>query len=97
MKTFDKAKYLKELNNLSLYQYKDVDKMYDVYQNKLIEIIDKFAPYITLLKKHSKLKLKPWIISSILKSIKIKNLYYKKFLKTQKSFGIIDRNTTGTL
>ena len=46
MKTFDKAKYLndiKELNNLSLYQYKDVDKMYDVYQNKLIEIIDKNA------------------------------------------------------
>ena len=38
MKTFDQAKYLndtKELDNLNLYQYKDVDKMYDVYQNKL--------------------------------------------------------------
>ena len=54
MKTFDKAKYLndiKEPDNLNLYQYKDVDEMYDVYQNKLIEIIDKNASYITLSKK----------------------------------------------
>ena len=77
---------MKELDNLKPYQYKDVNKMYDVYQNKLIEIIDKNAPYITLSKKQSKLKLKPWITSSILKSIKIKNLYYKKFLKTQNIF-----------
>ena len=56
MKTFDKAKYLndiKEPDNLNLYQYKDVDEMYNVYQNKLIEIIDKNAPYITLSKKNS--------------------------------------------
>ena len=89
MKTFDKAKYLndiKELDNLNLYQYKDIDKMYGVYQNKLIEIIDRNVPHITLSKKQSKLKLKPWITSSILKSIKIKNLYYKKFLTTQKKF-----------
>ena len=83
MKTFDKAKYLndiKEPDNLNLYQYKDVDEMYNVYQNKLIEIIDKNAPYITLSKKKQlKLKLKSLITSSILKSIKIKHLYYKKF------------------
>ena len=86
MKTF-KAKYfndIKELDNLNLYQYKDVNKMCDVYQNKLIEIIDKNARYITLSKKQSTLKLKSWITSSILKSIKVKNLHYKKFLKTQK-------------
>ena len=48
MKTFDKAEYLndiKELDNLNLYQYRDLDKMYDVYQNNLIEIIDRNAPY----------------------------------------------------
>ena len=44
---------MKELDNLKPYQYKDVNKMYDVYQNKLIEIIDKNAPYITLSKKNS--------------------------------------------
>ena len=54
MKTFDKTKYLnniKQLDNLNLYQYIDVDKMYDVYQNKLIEIVVKNAPYIFLSKK----------------------------------------------
>ena len=55
MKTFDKAKYLngiKDIDNLNFYQYKDVDKMYDVYQNKTIEIIEKYAPYITLSKNN---------------------------------------------
>ena len=54
MKTFDKTKYLsdiKEVDNLNLYQDKDVNKMYDVYQNKLIEITEKNVPYITLSKK----------------------------------------------
>ena len=53
MKTFNKTKYLngiKELDNLNLYQYEDVNKMHDVYQNKLIEVIDKNSPYITLSK-----------------------------------------------
>ena len=43
----------------NFYQYKDVGKMYDVYQKKLIDIIDKNAPYMTLSKKQSKLKVKP--------------------------------------
>ena len=54
MKNFDKTKYLsdiKEVDNLNLYQDKDVNKMYDVYQNKLIEITEKNVPYITLSKK----------------------------------------------
>ena len=61
METFDKEKYLndiKVLDNLNLYQYKDVDKMYGVYQNKLIELIDKNASYITLSKKKKKKKKK---------------------------------------
>ena len=51
MKTFDKIKYLndiKRLDDVNLYQYKDVDKMYDAYHKKLIKIIDKKAPYIAL-------------------------------------------------
>ena len=56
------------------------------FQNKLIEIIDSNAPYITLSKKQSKLRHKPWITLSILKSIKNKTLYYKKFMKTKNKF-----------
>ena len=60
--------------------------MFDAFHNKPIEIINNNAPYITLSKKQSKLKHKPWITSSILKSIKNKNLQYKKFMKTKNKF-----------
>ena len=33
--------------------------------------------------QHKDVELEPWISSSILKSIKTKNIYYKKFLKSQ--------------
>ena len=60
--------------------------MFNIFQNKLIEIIDSNAPYITLPKKQSKLRHKPWISSSILKSIKNKTLYYKTLMKTENKF-----------
>ena len=81
MKTFDKAKYLsgiKELDNLNLYQYKDIDKMYGVYQNKLIEIIDKNVPYITLSKKTVKTKVET------LDNFKYSKIYQNKKFVLQK-------------
>ena len=89
MKNFDQEKYIqdiKELDNLNLHQYKDVNIVLDVFQNKLIEIIDSNDPYITLSKKQSKLRHKPWITSSILKSIKNKTPLYKKLMKTKNEF-----------
>ena len=73
--------------------------MHGVYQNKLIEIIDKNAPYINLSKKNKKkqsnIKLKPQITSSILKSIKTKKLYHKNSSR-QKGFGVIHDLGLGT-
>ena len=43
-------------------------------------------PYKTLSKQESKTKQKPWITKSIIKSIKTKNISYKKFVKTQSKF-----------
>ena len=89
MKSFGQEKYtrdIKEMNNLSLHQFKGLNSMFDVFQDKIIEIIDSNAPYITLTKKQSNLRNKPWITSSILKSIKNKSLYYKKFMKTKNTF-----------
>ena len=83
MKKFDHKKYIqniKELDNLHLHQYKDVNIMFKVFQNKLIEIIDSSGPGITLFEKQSKLRPKPWITSSIFKFKKKKNLYYHKFI-----------------
>ena len=46
MKSFDQEKYtrdIKEMDNLSLHQFKDLNSMFDVFQNKIIEIIDSNA------------------------------------------------------
>ena len=89
MKNFEEEKYLQdleEIKNLDLMKYKNVNDMYNAFHNKYIEIIDKNAPYKTLSKKGSKLKLKPWITKSILQSIKIRDYYQKKYIRKQDSF-----------
>ena len=47
--------------------------MFNVYQDKLINIIDKHAPDRSLSQKEQKLRLKPWITKIILNSINKKN------------------------
>ena len=89
MKNFDEEKYLQdleELKHLDLMKYEYVNDMYNAFHDKYVQIIDNNAPYKTLSKKESKLRLKPWISRSILQSIKIKNNYYKKYIKKQESF-----------
>ena len=60
--------------------------MFNIYHDKLLPIINKHATCKTLSKKEIKLKFKPWITSSILKSIKKKNVLYRKFIKTKDKF-----------
>ena len=60
--------------------------MFNVYQDKLINIIDKHARYRILSRKEQKLRLKPWITKSILNSINKKNGLYRKYIKTQSKF-----------
>ena len=86
MKNFNQEKYLedlKEIENLNLLQYKNANVMFNVYQYKLINIIDKRAPSRVLSRKEQKLKLKPWITKSILNLIRKKNELYRKYIKTQ--------------
>ena len=89
MKNFNQEKYLKdlkEIENLNLLKHKNADVMSNVCQDKLINIIDKHAPYRTLSRKEQKLRLKPWITKSILNSINKKNGLYRKYIKTQSKF-----------
>ena len=75
MKNFDQTKFLtdlKELNKLNHLNLENVNGMFNAFQNKFTEIIDRNAPYKTLSKKESKLRTKPWITKCILQSIKMK-------------------------
>ena len=60
--------------------------MYSVYQDHLVEIINNNAPLKTISVKEKKRRLKPWIITCILISIKTKNSYYKTVMKTKAKF-----------
>ena len=60
--------------------------MFNIYHDKLLLIINKHVPYKTLSKKETKLKFKLWITKSIFKSIKKKNVHYRKCIKTKDKF-----------
>ena len=80
MKNFDRKKYLKELeeiNTMLLLQYDNVNKMFEIFQNKFFSIIDNNAPIITLSRKEGKLRQKSWLTKGTLESIRIKNQLYK--------------------
>ena len=72
--------------NLLLSCNSDPSCMFDIFYSKISEFIDIHIPLKQLSKKESKLKTKPWITSAIRTSIKIKNKFYKKFLKTKSSY-----------
>ena len=50
---------IKDLDSVLLQELSNVNDMYNIYQKKLAEIIDKNASFKVLSKKESKLKLKP--------------------------------------
>ena len=54
IKNSNREKYIqdiKELDNLNFHRCKDINTMFNVFQNKLIEIVGSNAPYVTLSKK----------------------------------------------
>ena len=62
--------------------------MYIKFHEKYFQIIDKNIPYkiLSKKKKETKLKQKPWVSKTILTSIKIKSILYKKYLQKQDIF-----------
>ena len=60
--------------------------MFETFQNKFLSITDNNAPIITLSRKESKLRQKPWLTKGILESIRIKNQLYKKCIKKKDNF-----------
>ena len=64
-----------------LLQCNNVNEIFKTFQNKFLSIIDNNAPIITLSRKESKLRQKPWLTKCILESIRIKNQFYERHIK----------------
>ena len=60
--------------------------LFDIFYTKLSVIMDKHIPVKQLSKRELKIQSKPWISTAIRKSIKVKNEFYKKYLKTKSPY-----------
>ena len=63
---------------------KDANAAYDSFVNTIDHIYDNCFPHITINTKKNR-KRHPWITSGILKSIKVKNKLYRRFLRNPSS------------
>ena len=79
-------KDLEELKKLGILNYKTVNEMLNAFHEKLLEIIDKNAPFRTLSKRERKLREKPWITKGMLQSIRSKNNLYNRYITKQDQF-----------
>ncbi len=81
---FNEQNFLQEMQlvNLNLESLNDnVNEMFDIFNSKLMKIIDKHIPLKQLSRRDVKHRSKPWITSGIRMSLKIKNNLYKKYIK----------------
>ena len=88
-KTFNPDEYVFDLHNAALEEnilsVEGANEQYNTLHELLTNNIQKHAPLKPISRKMHKQRQKPWITKGILKSISIKNKYYKKFMNTKKS------------
>ena len=60
----------------------DLNKKYVTFHDNVIQVVNKNAPLKQLSNRTIKRKKKPWITKAIITSIHERNLYLKKFRKT---------------
>ncbi len=83
-KNFEKDNFMLDLQTMKSFDdSKDVNHNYDTFQDHFIKCLDKYAPLKKLSKRKEKMKKKPWINKEILKSIRMRDKFYKKFIKTK--------------
>ena len=87
-KNFDESSFINDVSKTDfdpdgLLGLSSLDSRYEHFQGKILDAIQNHAPLKPLTKKQHKQRKKPWITNGILKSISIKNKFYKKFLKSK--------------
>ena len=82
---FKEDQFITDINNANIKSKiessDDTNEKYDMLHNHILSTINKHAPLKTLSNSESKNLLKPWITKGLLKSIKLKNKYYHKYIK----------------
>ena len=85
MANFNADDFNNDVSKIHLSLSDDINTVFDNFQEQYIKILDNHAPWKTMSKKDCKWSLKPWFTKGLRKSIKIKDLYYGKFMRTKKS------------
>ena len=87
---FKEDQFITDINNANIKSKiessDDTNEKYDILHNHILSTINKHAPLKTLSNSESKNLLKPWITKGLLKSIKLKNKYYHKYIKNKDPF-----------
>ena len=85
MSNFNARQFNEEVSHINLSTSDDINVLFDDFQEKYIKIVNKHAPFKTMSNKEYKWSLKPWFTKGIRKSIRVKDIYYGKFMKTKKN------------
>ena len=97
IKNLDNNKFVEdlqtEMNLIYIKNFENVNDLTDYFLSVYTKTVEKHAPSKKITSKEYKLKHKPWITPEILKSIRIKNKLFKRYirLKTQSSREIYKR------
>ena len=81
---FNKHDFNAEIGQIKLSTSDDVNIVFDNFQEQYLKILDKHAPWKIQSNKDLKWSLKPWFTKGLRKSIKIKDRYYGKFMRTKR-------------
>ena len=85
-KNFNNEKFIQDIIDVEWNKHiadLNVNDATSVFLKLFESILDAHAPYKQMTKNQIKLKQKPWITSGILRSIKIKDLTHKKYLRAK--------------
>ena len=83
---FNQNEFKFELGNIdwhSIFLNKNGNECCQLFFKKIEHLLDEMAPYKTLSRKECNLYTKPWLTSGILRSINIRDLLHKQYLKEQ--------------
>ncbi len=92
-KNYNTMEYQKDIDSIDLSPalqiYKDIHQITKFYQDQVLAVMNKHAPYVTLTKEEMKWKDKPWITKRIQKLVKEKDHIYNKYIKNNSQFWYI--------